>query len=102
MKIAKLFLCASVLTGGLAADGVAMESDGVVLRERLAGTNYCRLRFPAIREDTLGTAYPTLKSPDSGDLIDFYGPCDENPVGPRQVLSQLQARQRIRRMERGN
>jgi len=102
VKIAKLFLCASVLTGGLAADGVAMESDGVVLRERLAGTNYCRLRFPAIREDTLGTAYPTLKSPDSGDLIDFYGPCDENPVGPRQVLSQLQARQRIRRMERGN
>ncbi|HEY6200085.1 MAG TPA: hypothetical protein VI231_15840 [Candidatus Binatia bacterium] len=102
MKIGCLFLCAFILAPGLAADGVAMESDGVVLRERLAGTNYCRLRFPAIREDTLGTAYPTLKSPDSGDLIDFYGPCDENPVGPRQVLSQLQARQRLRRMERGN
>ena len=102
MKIGCLFLCAFILAPGLAAGGAASAADGVVLRERLAGTNYCRLRFPAIREDTLGTAYPTLKSPDSGDLIDFYGPCDENPVGPRQVLSQLQARQRLRRMERGN
>lgn len=102
MKIGRLFLCASVLSGGLAAEGVAIESDGVVLRERLAGTNYCRLRFPAIREETLGTAYPVLKSPASGDLIDFYGPCDEDPLGPRQVLLQKQAIQRLRRMERGN
>jgi hypothetical protein len=24
----------------------------------------------------------------SGDLIDFYGPCDENPVGHDQVQEQ--------------
>jgi hypothetical protein len=102
VKIGTLFLCASILAGGLAAGAVTIESDGVVLRERLPGSNYCRLRFPAIREDTLATAYPVLKSPDAGDFIDFYGPCDENPLGPRQVLLQKQAIQRLRRMERGN
>jgi hypothetical protein len=102
VKIGWLFLCAFILAPGLAAGGAASAADGVILRERLPGSNYCRLRFPAIREDTLGTAYPTLKSPDSGDLIDFYGSCDEDPLGPRQVLLQQQAIRRLRQMERGN
>ncbi len=102
MKIGQVFLCTYILADTLTAARVSLGADGVLLRERLPGSNYCRLQFPAIREDTLATAHPVLKSPDAGDLIDFYGPCDENPLGPRQVLLQKQAIQRLRRMERGN
>lgn len=102
VKMGQVLLCAYIFADALTAAGASVGADGVVLRERLPGTNYCRLKFPAIREETLGTAYPVLKSPDSGDLIDFYGSCDEDPLGPRQVLLQQQAIRRLRQMERGN
>ena len=56
----------------------------------LAAGNYCHLRFPAIRPETLGTKHPQLKSPDSGDTIDFYGPCDHDPLGQEEVESQME------------
>jgi hypothetical protein len=49
---------------------------------------YCHLKFPAIREDTLYTDRPVLKDPRDGDLIDFYGPCDYDPLGKEAVLRQ--------------
>jgi len=52
-----------------------------------AGT-YCHLKFPAIQPNTLGTDHPTLKSKDSGDIVDFYGPCNYDPVGPDEVCKQ--------------
>jgi len=100
VKIGILFLSAAVLAGGLTAGAVASAADGVVEREVLsAQSNYCHLKFPAIREDSLGTEAPVRRSPDSGDLIDFYGPCDENPLGPDQVLRQRQENQRRHHIE---
>ncbi len=49
---------------------------------------YCHLKFPAISEETLGSANPVLKDPGSGDIIDFYGPCDHDPVGYDEVCAQ--------------
>ena len=49
---------------------------------------YCHLRFPAIRPSTITTAKPTLKPVASDDIIDFYGPCDYDPVGKEEVLKQ--------------
>ena len=49
----------------------------------------CRLKFPAIREQTLGTAHPVLKETDSGDIIDFYGPCSHDPLGKDEIQSQV-------------
>jgi hypothetical protein len=101
VKTGKLFLSAAILAAGLAAGGAALGADGVVLREPLSpGSDYCHLQFPPIRENTLGTDKPVLKDPDSGDLIDFYGPCDENPVGPNQVRLQKQEAQRRHDIER--
>jgi hypothetical protein len=49
---------------------------------------YCHLKFPAIREDTLYSDRPVLKDPRDGDIIDFYGPCDYDPLGKEAVLQQ--------------
>ncbi len=52
-----------------------------------AGT-YCHLKFPAIDTNTLSSATPTLQAADSGDIVDFYGPCDHDPVGYDEVCRQ--------------
>jgi hypothetical protein len=46
---------------------------------------YCHLRFPAIKTETLSTNRPVLKNPSEGDIIDFYGPCDYNPLGKEEI-----------------
>jgi hypothetical protein len=52
-----------------------------------AGT-YCHLKFPAIDPGTINSKTPKLKSKDSGDIMDFYGPCDHDPVGYEEVCKQ--------------
>jgi hypothetical protein len=59
---------------------VALNRDG----------SYCHLRFPAIRPSTITSAKPTLKPASSNDIIDFYGPCDYDPVGKEEVQRQKQ------------
>ena len=48
----------------------------------------CHLRFPAIQGRTLGTDKPRLKPATTGDIIDFYGPCDHDPLGKDEIESQ--------------
>ncbi len=50
-------------------------------------TAYCHLKFPAMREDTLSWQAPIL-DPQAGDIVDFYGPCDYNPVGLDEIRVQ--------------
>jgi hypothetical protein len=57
-----------------------------------APVNYCHLKFPAIDEKTLGTERPMLQEPDPGNVIDFYGPCDHDPLGADEVQKQIQER----------
>src|SRR6266850_2219335 len=49
---------------------------------------YCHLRFPAIRPSTLTSAKPQLKPATAKDIIDYYGPCDHDPVGKEEVQNQ--------------
>jgi hypothetical protein len=57
-------------------------------RKKDEAVAYCHLKFPAIREDTLYSDHPVLKDPRDGDFIDFYGPCDYDPLGKDAVLQQ--------------
>ena len=41
-----------------------------------------------MRQSTLDDNQPALKDSSTGDVVDFYGPCDENPVGKDQVQAQ--------------
>jgi hypothetical protein len=85
-----------VLTGALAHRATAQ--DGVLLREQAGGSeeNYCHMKFPAIDENTLAGSHPQLKPAWDGDVIDFYGPCDESPTGKDQVIEQRQEESALR------
>ena len=50
-------------------------------------TAYCHLKFPTMREDTLSWEQPVL-DPLSGNIVDFYGPCDYDPMGVDEIRVQ--------------
>ena len=97
MKMATLFLAALLFTGTLGALNNAIAEDGILQKDQFAGTNYCHLKFPAVARHTLGDDQPVLSSKD--DVIDFYGPCDENPLGQDQIQAQKRDDQRRWEME---
>ena len=103
MKRGLLFFLLVVLGGGVGVNPAVAQNvkakgvkPGVIEATPLnrAGT-YCHLKFPAIEPNTLGTDHPKLKSKDSGDIVDFYGPCSYDPVGADEVC-----RQQAERMHR--
>lgn len=88
MKIATPFLAAMLVVGSLGASNALAGADDVLSKTELTPDSYCHLTFPAIDEISLSSDNPVLKSPSSGDIIDFYGPCNEDPVGKNQQESQ--------------
>jgi hypothetical protein len=71
-----------------AVNSVIAEDDGIISKQEFTPGSYCHEKFRAMRPSTLNTNNPTLKSSESGDVIDYYGPCDESPVGQDQVHEQ--------------
>ena len=96
MKIANSFLAGLLLIGSLGAvNGALAEDDGVLLKQEFTPGSYCHEKFRAMRPSTLDTDHPTLKSSESGDVVDYYGSCDESPVGKDQIHEQeLEAQHR--------
>ena len=86
MKIATSLLAALLFTGTLGALNNAIAEDGILSKDEFTAGSYCHMKFPAIDEETLGDDRPVLTQT---DIIDFYGPCDENPVGEDQVQAQM-------------
>lgn len=72
----------------------ASAQDGILYKARFGNSNYCHLKFPAIRPDTLYWDRPVLQNPSTGDIIDFYGPCDYDPTGKAAVDQQRRAQRR--------
>jgi hypothetical protein len=59
--------------------------DGVLSKTPAVNGSYCHLKFPAIRPSTLETDHPQSKSSSTGDLVDYYGACDHDPLGSDEV-----------------
>lgn len=87
----KLLLATLLSAGAIALSAMPTWADGVLFKARLGETNYCHMKFPAIREDTLSWDRPVLQDPSSGDIIDFYGSCDHDPLGKAEVAKQKEA-----------
>jgi hypothetical protein len=97
MKIATSFLAALILVGSLGASNAFAAAPGVISNATLTPGSYCHLKFPAVEEETLSSNRPVLEDASSGDIIDFYGPCDTDPLGEAQIDAQkLQAEHRWR------
>ena len=88
MKIVRPIFAALLFICTMGGNNPALAANGVIFTQELTPDSYCHLTFPAIREETLAGNHPVLKVPNKGNLIDFYGPCDEIPVGKDQVNEQ--------------
>ena len=88
MKNAKSLLAALILLGNITASGTALAADGIISKTEDVPGSYCHEKFPAMEGRSLASDDPVLKSAESGDVIDYYGPCNENPVGEDQVQEQ--------------
>ena len=88
MKIVKIFLAALPLVASMGASNAFAAAEGVISMAVLTPGAYCRLQFPAIREDTLSWDRPVLKDAGTGDIIDYYGSCDHDPLGKDEIASQ--------------
>lgn len=88
MKIATSFLAALLLVGSFGVSSTLAAAPGVISNAAFTPGSYCHLTFPAIREDTLSWDRPALKDPSSGDIIDFYGSCDHDPLGEYEITRQ--------------
>ncbi|HEU0209806.1 MAG TPA: hypothetical protein VFQ78_12620 [Candidatus Udaeobacter sp.] len=85
MKKVSSAISAIVLVGSLVGSAYAVDNN---VPSSESSDNYCHLKFPAIRPRSLASAEPQTKSSTSGDVIDYYGRCDESPTSQDQVISQ--------------
>jgi hypothetical protein len=71
-------------------------AEGIISKVPDSTGKYCHLKFPAIREETLSSTRPVLKDPKEGDIVDFYGACDYDPLGKEEIQRQKLFLQRER------
>ena len=89
MKTMKSVLSVLFLAGAMGSSmASAAGAQEVISKDVLTESSYCHMKFPAIREETLSTSHPVLKDASSGDIIDFYGPCNHDPLGKDEIQSQ--------------
>ncbi|MGE5219457.1 MAG: hypothetical protein ACM3SP_20860 [Chloroflexota bacterium] len=80
-----VLIAAAAISAGA---GQAAAVDGVISSTPASAAEYCHTKFPAIRPRTLGTSDPQLKSPSTGDVVDYYGPCSHDPRGKQEISEQ--------------
>ena len=70
----------------------AAATDLPIVRIPADSGDYCHMKFPALREDSLSWEKPVLDE-SAGNIVDFYGPCDYDPAG----LDEIRAQRRVMR-----
>jgi hypothetical protein len=99
MKRFAATLSAVMLVGSLAGSALAAGEDqerkgedqvkaGEDQAKNEGSEPECHFKFPAIRQRTLSSDSPQLKGSTTGDVIDFYGPCDESATSANQITQQ--------------
>jgi len=78
-------LAAVLLSSIVGCAGVASKTEAVPTQEVARAGEYCHKKLPAV-----GPTVPTMVQPASGDIIDYYGPCD----GP-SVSEQIEQQRRF-------
>ncbi|HET8916867.1 MAG TPA: hypothetical protein VFN58_02380, partial [Candidatus Binatia bacterium] len=74
-------------TATLGAINTAIGADGILSKDQLTAVVTVTRSFRD-QPEHLGDSQPALKDSSTGDVIDFYGPCNEDPVGTDQVQEQ--------------
>jgi hypothetical protein len=92
IKIAGSLLAALLFIGAsgancnaIAAESNAAGAKGVLMKEEYVPGSYCHEKIPAISESSLAGDHPALSAEEK---IDFYGPCNQDPLGKDQMTKQ--------------
>ena len=94
MKNIKLVVGVLFLGGAIGLGGTSVRAEGVISKEVSSEGSYCHMKFETIHEETLASSQPVLKDVD--DIVDFYGPCDHDPLGKEEIQAQkIQAQHRF-------
>lgn len=72
---------------------------GVVHAHQLGKTGYCHLKFTPIDRATIGTGQVKFLNPMYKLFVDFYGPCDYDPMGQVEIERQKYLMQQDERLE---
>jgi hypothetical protein len=68
--------------------GVPIADGQELVRQTLGDdSSYCHMNFPSMREETLSWDRPLLNE-NVANSIDFYVPCDHNPLGQEEIRVQ--------------
>ena len=86
MKSIKLLLTGMALTGALGFSAVSTRAETVISKDVFANGSYCHAKFETIRDETLASSQPVLKDVD--DIVDFFGPCDHDPLVKEEIQAQ--------------
>ena len=94
MKTINAMTFALSFIGLIGLVSVANAGDGIVSKTNAADGSYCHMKFSSIDPVRSTVEHPVLASPNTGDLVDFYGSCAHDPLGKDEVQTQLQQRYR--------
>ena len=86
MKIVKLSLTIMTLTAALGLSSVSTRAETAISNDVFSNGSYCHTKFESIHEGTLASSEPVLKDVD--DIVDFYGPCNHDPLGKEEIQAQ--------------
>ncbi len=86
MKSMKLVVWVLCMGGAIGLGGTWARAEDVIFKDVLTESSYCHTKFESIREETLAWSQPVLK--DTDEIVDFYGPCNHDPVGKDEIQSQ--------------
>ncbi len=87
MKKSVLLLGNLLLSSTLFWGVPSVEAEEMISSVPTDITDYCHLKFPAMHEDSLSWERPVL-DPLTGNIVDFYGPCDYDPTGVDEIRAQ--------------
>lgn len=60
----------------------------VVHAHKLGNTGYCHLKLLQVDRGTIDIGQPKALNPMYKMFVDFYGPCDYDPLGPVEIERQ--------------
>jgi hypothetical protein len=84
--LTNLLLASTLFWAVPSANGEIVGGQEIV-KEPATTAGYCHMKFPPMREDSLSWEQPVFDEA-AGNTIDFYGPCDHDPLGADEVKAQ--------------
>ena len=91
--LSNLLLSSTLLWGVPSLNAEVVNGQKSIVNDPTDIPDYCHMKFPPAREDTLAWVHPVLDET-AGNAIDFYGSCGHDPMGQDEIEAQERVRLR--------